>query len=217
MFGDVWLCVGQSNMDYYMLGGKDTEEYLDSEQGRREVNNPNIRLLNLWNKGVGGAGAAVNQLPLGSQETVWAPMDRDAANYCSAVGYYFAQGVQQEYNVPVGLLSVAVGDTEINRWIPWGDTYGSFTSTDGGLYFNRVAPFEKLQIRGILMYQGEADQYRTHLTAGEYRDAMAGLVDHYRDIWGAEIPFYWAQLTRYNRDESQVREGQRLALDPDQQ
>lgn len=213
VFGDVWLCVGQSNMDYYMLGGKDTEEYLDSEQGRREVNNPNIRLLNLWNKGVGGAGAAVNQLPLGSQETVWAPMDRDAANYCSAVGYYFAQGVQQEYNVPVGLLSVAVGDTEINRWIPWGDTYGSFTSTDGGLYFNRVAPFEKLQIRGILMYQGEADQYRTHLTAGEYRDAMAGLVDHYRDIWGAEIPFYWAQLTRYNRDESQVREGQRLALD----
>lgn len=53
VFGDVWLCVGQSNMDYYMLGGKDTEEYLDSEQGRREVNNPNIRLLNLWNKGVG--------------------------------------------------------------------------------------------------------------------------------------------------------------------
>lgn len=131
VFGDVWLCVGQSNMDYYMLGGKDTEEYLvlSRAAGRSQPQHP---ASDLWNKGVGGAGAAVNPAAPRQSETVWAPMDRDAANYCSAVGYYFAQGVQQEYNVPVGLLSVAVGDTEINRWIPWGDTYGSFTSTDGG-------------------------------------------------------------------------------------
>lgn len=64
-FGDVWLCVGQSNMDYYMLGGQDTVDYLDSEEGRTEAENPNIRLVNLWNKGLGGAGAAVEELPLG--------------------------------------------------------------------------------------------------------------------------------------------------------
>lgn len=212
-FGDVWLCIGQSNMDYYMLSGKDTEDYLNSEQGQREVDNPHIRLLNLWNKGIGGAGAPVEQLPLENGETAWSPMNRDAANYCSAVGYYFAQGIQQTYHVPVGILAVAVGDTEINRWIPRGAVYGGFASTDGGLYHNRMSPFENLQIRGILMYQGEADQYRTGLSTEVYRDAMAGLVDHCREIWGEEIPFYWAQLTRYKKDESLVREGQRLALE----
>ncbi len=211
-FGDVWLCVGQSNMDYFMLGGKDTEEYLASETGQKEAENPNIRLLNLWNKGIGGSGGLVEQLPLSRGETAWMPMTRDTANYCSAVGYFFAQELEREYHIPIGLLSVAVGDTEINRWIPYGESYGSFTSTDGGLFHNRVAPFQKLQIRGILMYQGEADQYRTGLTTAEYRDAMAGLVDRYRSIWGKELPFYWAQLTRYKKDESAVREGQRLAL-----
>ncbi len=211
-FGDVWLCMGQSNMDYYMLGGEDTEAYLASAQGRSEAENPNIRLLNLWNQGIDGAGAPVENLPLASGGQTWFSMSRDVANYCSAIGYFFAQGIQREYNIPVGILNVAVGDTEINRWIPRGDTYGSFTSTDGGLFYNRVAPFAKLQIRGILMYQGEADQYRTGLTTLQYRDAMAGLVDRYREIWGKELPFYWAQLTRYKKDEGAIREGQRLAL-----
>ncbi len=212
-FGDVWLCIGQSNMDYFMLSGNDTESYLASEQGNEEAENPNIRLLNLWNKGIGGSGGAVENLPIYSWENAWVPMTPEAASYCSAIGYFFAQELEREYQIPIGLLSVAVGDTEINRWIPSGERYGSFTSTDGGLFYNRVAPFQKLQIRGILMYQGEADQYRTHLTTMEYRDAMAGLVDRYRSIWGVDLPFYWAQLTRYKEDESAVREGQRLALD----
>ncbi len=208
-FGDLWLCVGQSNMDYFMVGGADTTAYLENDP---HADNPNIRLLNLWNLGIAGSGAPTGNLPLGYGKNAWEPMTRDSANYCSAVGYFIAQDLEQTYHNPIGLLSVAVGDTEINRWIPYGDTYGSFTSTDGGLFHNRVAPFDKLQIKGILMYQGEADQYRTFLTTEEYRDAMAGLVDRYRNIWGADTPFYWAQLTRYKKDESAIREGQRLAL-----
>lgn len=211
-FGDVWLCIGQSNMDYFLVMGKDTENYLNSKAGKAEANNPNIRLVNLWSKGIGGSGDVVENLPLVHGENAWSVMKPDVAAYCTAVGYFFAQELEKKYDIPIGILNAAVGDTEINRWLPRGGVYGSFTSTDGGLYYNRVEPFRKLQIRGILMYQGEADQYRTELTTGEYRDAMAGLVDHYRGIWGADIPFYWAQLTRYKEDESAIREGQRLAL-----
>ena len=209
-FGDVWLCMGQSNMEYYMLCGNDTVKYLKSEQGCKEADNPDIRVLNLLNKGIEGAGAPLDELPLAANEDAWAVMDSSAAGYCSAIGYYFAQRINQKYDVPVGLLCVAVGDTEINRWLPQG-SFGSFSATDGGLFYNRIMPLSKLQIRGILMYQGEADEYRTHQTAVQYCDAMSGLVDLYREIWGEKIPFYWAQLTRYSRDESEVREGQRLA------
>lgn len=211
-FGDIWLCIGQSNMDYHLLGGADTMEYLESKQGKQETENPQIRLLNLWTKGTGGSGAAVENLPIGYVNPAWSAMNHDAASYCSAIGYFFAQKIQAQYQIPVGIINAAVGDTEINCWLPWGESFGSFTSTDGGLYYNRVLPFAKLQIRGILMYQGEADEYRTHLTTEKYQDALSGLVDLYRGIWGEDLPFYWTQLTRYKKDESLIREGQRLAL-----
>lgn len=206
-FGDIWLCTGQSNMDYYMAAGKETAEDLKNPM---TVKNSNIRLLNLWNKGMSGAAAPIDNPP--AESIAWQEMDVDSAAYCSAVGYYFAREIFETTKDPVGIINVAVGDTEINRWINKGDKYGSFTSTDGDLYNNRIKPFENLQIKGIILYQGEADQYRTHLTEEEYSDAMAGLVDSYRKMWGEDLPFYWAQLTRYRVDESVVREGQRIAL-----
>lgn len=206
-FGDVWICTGQSNMDYYMAG---SEETLADLENAEEARNENIRLLNLWNKGITGAASPVDNPPTGGDS--WHAMDADVAAYSSAVGYYFAKDIQKTTGEPVGIINVAVGDTEINRWIAKGTKCGSFTSTDGDLYNNRIYPFERLNIKGIILYQGEADQYRTHLSSKEYSDAMAGLVDNYRKNWGLDLPFYWAQLTRYRVDESLVREGQRIAL-----
>ena len=213
-FGDVWLLAGQSNMEYYMLCGKDTTKYLKSKDGKTEVDNPQIRLLNLLNKGVKGAGEPINNLPVRNGEKLWAYMNRDAANYCSAIGYYFAQEIQQKNNIPVGLISVAVGDTEINKWLPKGFSNGEFTGTDGVLYNNRISPISKLNICGVLWYQGEADDYRTNMGTQEYCDAMVGLVEHYRSIWGEDLPFYWAQLTRHaQKDASKIRNAQRLAYE----
>lgn len=208
-FGDVWLLAGQSNMEYYMYCGKDTTNYLKSKIGKAESDNQNIRFLNLLNRDIEGAGAPMENIPTADSGN-WTVMTNDSAGYCSAIGYYFAKKINRNYDIPVGLICAAVGDTEIARWLPHG-SYGNFESNDGGLFYNRISPISKMQIRGILMYQGEADEYRTHLTTVEYRDAMSGLVDLYRETWGEELPFYWAQLTRYNKDESNVRDGQRLA------
>lgn len=207
-FGDVWLCTGQSNMDYYMMSGDDSAADLKKAA---DVKNSNIRIYNLWNKGTDGAAAPVDNPP--NDGVIWREADTDTVAYCSAVGYYFARKLQAETNNPIGIINVAVGDTEINRWVKKGYSNGKFTSTDGNLYNNRIYPFERLKIKGIILYQGEADQYRTHMTALEYRDALTGLIDSYRSKWGRDLPFYWAQLTRYKVDESLVRQGQLLTLD----
>ena len=207
-FGDVWLCTGQSNMDYYMMSGDDSAADLKKAA---DVKNSNIRIYNLWNKGTDGAAAPVENPP--NDGVIWREADTDTVAYCSAVGYYFARKLQAETNNPIGIINVAVGDTEINRWVKKGYSNGKFTSTDGNLYNNRIYPFERLKIKGIILYQGEADQYRTHMTALEYRDALTGLIDSYRSKWGRDLPFYWAQLTRYKVDESLVRQGQFLTLD----
>ncbi len=207
-FGDVWLLTGQSNMEYYMATGEETAKELEN---RADVKNSNIRIYNMWNKGKEGAAMPVENPPCDG--VMWREADVDTIAYCSAVGYYFARRLQAETNEPVGIINVAVGDTEINRWAEKDLKNESFLGTDGDLFNNRVYPFKKLNIKGILMYQGEADQYRTNMTALQYRDALAGVVDSYRRIWGSDTPFYWAQLTRYKVDESEIREGQRLALD----
>lgn len=205
--GDVWICTGQSNMDYYMMNGDDTAKELESPQ---KIKNKNIRLMNMWNMGIDGASAVVDNPPVGG--TPWREADADTVAYCTAVGYYFARDIQKTTQKPVGIINVAVGDTEINRWIAKGTKNGSFTSTDGNLYNNRIHPLSKLAVKGVILYQGEADQYRTHLSSDEYSDAMAGLINSYRKIWGSDLPFYWTQLTRYKVDESLVREGQRQTL-----
>lgn len=205
--GDVWICTGQSNMDYYMMNGDDTAEELKHPE---TVKNKDIRVMNLWNKGTRGAASPVDNPPVTG--VPWRECDADTIAYCSAVGYYFARDIQSTAKKPVGIINVAVGDTEINRWIAKGTKSGTFTSTDGDLYNNRIYPLSRLAIKGIILYQGEADQYRTHLTSDMYSDAMSGLINSYRNIWGADLPFYWAQLARYKVDESLIREGQRETL-----
>ncbi len=207
-FGDVWLCTGQSNMEFYMMAGEDSAK--DIKEGAK-VKNSNIRIYNLWNVGTEGAAKECDNPPLNG--VLWREAAADTVSYCSAVGYYFADEIQRKTGVPVGIINVAVGDTEINRWVKQGTKRGKFTSTDGDLYNNRIVPFEKLNIKGVILYQGEADQYRTHMSSDEYSDAMSALVDGYRSVWGADLPFYWAQLTRYKSDESEIRQGQMDVLD----
>lgn len=213
-FGDVFVFAGQSNMEFYLCGEKNGEKLLKSHDGKEQASSHNIRLMNMYTIGVNGAAAEIDNVPLCDWNGYWTELTPESAAYVSAISYYFSKELNQRTGRNIGIISVAVGDTEINRWYPRGGKYGSFEGTDGRLYNNRIYPFTKLKIKGILWYQGEADMYRTNMNAGQYSDAMAGLVDIYREKWNKpDLPFYYAQVTRYGaKDESEIREGQRLAL-----
>lgn len=213
-FGDIWVFAGQSNMEFYLCGEKEGEEYLKTAQGKSDSNCSDIRMINLYNIGLMGAAGEIDDVPLNDWNGYWSELTTDRASYLSAIAYYFARGIYERYGRNVGIVSVAVGDTEINKWYPRGEKFGSFTGTDGRLYNNRIYPFTKQKIKGVLWYQGEADQYRTNMSAGDYADAMAGLINSYREKWNdPTLPFYYVQLARYGvKDESEIREGQRIAL-----
>lgn len=213
-FGDVFVFAGQSNMEFYLCGEKNGEKLLKSRDGKKQASSSNIRLMNMYTIGVNGAAAEIDNVPLCDWNGYWTELTPESAAYVSAISYYFSKELNQRTGRNIGIISVAVGDTEINRWYPRGEKYGSFEGTDGRLYNNRIYPFTKMKIKGILWYQGEADMYRTNMNAGQYSDAMAGLVDIYREKWNQpNLPFYYAQVARYGtKDESEIREGQRLAL-----
>ncbi len=106
LFGDVWLCAGQSNMVLPMERVK--EKYPEEIAG---ANFPEIRNFFIPTK-TNLEGPAVD-LPPGT----WKEANpRDILTF-GAVSYFFAKKIYLKYKVPIGLINASVGGTPIEAWI----------------------------------------------------------------------------------------------------
>jgi sialate O-acetylesterase len=86
------------------------------------------------------------------------------------------------------------------------------------LYNAMVHPYGRLNIKGCIWYQGEANAW----TAYQYRYALPLLIRDWRKLFGnAQLPFYFAQLTSFMADKgnsnkgstwAEIRESQASAL-----
>lgn len=107
LVGDIWLCGGQSNMEF-PLGGCNAPEDIQS------ADLPLIRWLRV--------PMTMSETPLDEikspQPMRWSVCRPDNAAGISAVGFYFARKVQKETGVPIGVLASNVGGTNIEKWIP---------------------------------------------------------------------------------------------------
>ena len=106
LIGDVWLCSGQSNMEY-QLG------YDDATYGKEmaTVNYPEIRQFKV----------PVHPVLDGPQDTIargsWKTANPKDIGPFTAVGYFFAKNLYEKYHVPIGLINASVGGTPIEAWI----------------------------------------------------------------------------------------------------
>ena len=117
LIGEVWVCAGQSNMEWTLRQSANGKEELVAadQQG--------LRLLHL----VAGAGGSLGSYspehlsrlkPEAFCEGEWKVASAESARDFSAVAWYFARHLQQELRVPVGLICPAVGGTPVEAWIP---------------------------------------------------------------------------------------------------
>ena len=116
LLGEVWLASGQSNMEWKLKQARD---------GPKEVagsSDPQIRLFNVP-KAI-APKAPVDRLPAAHPQiknmNAWLPSSPDTAGEFSAVAYFFARNLRQSLNVPVGIISNAVGASAIEAWISHG-------------------------------------------------------------------------------------------------
>lgn len=104
LMGDVWVCSGQSNMEWPLLYTNGAEEEI------KNANYPQIRQLLV--------PRSVSDKPLDDiKKTEWAVCRPNTAANFTAVGYYFARKVQAETGVPIGLVNTSWGGTNIETWI----------------------------------------------------------------------------------------------------
>ncbi|MBT5909043.1 MAG: hypothetical protein HOH25_04550, partial [Opitutae bacterium] len=117
LIGEVWICGGQSNMQWPL------EQSAEGANELAAADHPNLRLLHLEGGALGNSGSYSRQnLSRLTPETFcagkWKVASAESARAFSAVGWYFGRSLMQELKVPVGLICPAVGGTPTEAWIP---------------------------------------------------------------------------------------------------
>ncbi len=117
LIGDIWLCIGQSNMEFPMK----REMHFKTEM--HEANQPLIKLYNPWFLGKyfgSEAFSASMNKKMNAYEFyqgTWQNCDSESVKEISAVGYYFAKSIVVNEKIPIGIINLAIGGAPIESFI----------------------------------------------------------------------------------------------------
>ena len=104
LFGEVWVCSGQSNMQWSVSASKDSEAEIAAGMY------PKIRLFYVPRV---ASGLLQHNIAADWHETT----PETVANF-SAVAYYFGRKLYKNLDVPIGLINTSWGGTRIEPWTP---------------------------------------------------------------------------------------------------
>jgi sialate O-acetylesterase len=102
MSGEVWVCSGQSNMQWSVQNSNNPKEEIAA------ADYPNVRLFSVTRK--------VAQKPLKDCQGSWAPCSPETVPGFSAVAYYFGRKLHKDLDVPIGLIHTSWGGTPAEAW-----------------------------------------------------------------------------------------------------
>jgi len=108
LVGDVWLCGGQSNMEWRLRSSRDADLEIPSSSA------PGLRYLRIQ---PGGSPRPKGNFPREKGDGVWLPCNPETAGDCSAVAYFFGRRLHRHLDVPIGLINAAWGGTMAQHWV----------------------------------------------------------------------------------------------------
>jgi sialate O-acetylesterase len=103
LVGDVWICSGQSNMEFPI------ENSFESKPDIESCANPMIHLFHVPHL---KANAPTNDV-----KAAWQECNSTTVLGFTAVGYYFGLDLQKARNVPVGLIETSWGGSPAEVWM----------------------------------------------------------------------------------------------------
>ena len=213
MFGDIWFCSGQSNMEMAM-------EYImnSTEEIKASASFTTIRYAVIKNT-VSTTPDLDADLPL--QQSWSDPSDLESLRWMSAVCFLYARSLQQlwqasgEEVVPIGLVDSDWSGTQVEGWSTphsletckatlecdpnWPQFCCDFNPQfcPSQLYNGMVVPLARVALKGFLWYQGEGN-------GGTNRDlyncTFPAMIDDWRELFSSnsntapDAPFGFVQL-----------------------
>ena len=214
MSGEVWVCSGQSNMQW-KLRGFGVEHFKEDVQ---KAKHPNIRFFEL-----------PQILALEPQDDIksrWQKCSPATAINFSCVAYFFGDRLREELNVPIGLISTNWGGSSAEAWVNGevlkdsfpelkqklagfeslieqhgpvhrngrGKPRGLNQRMPAVLYNKMIRPIVPYTMRGVIWYQGESNVDKPI----QYRKLFPKLIENWRQEWGqGDFPFYYVQIAPF--------------------
>lgn len=206
LVGEVWLCSGQSNMEYTMRKNSKLQSTVKGKHPDTDdlttASNTNIRIFLDRRK-------YMNPDP---EHAGWgsATADNIVFKDFSAAGYFFAKELYAKLQIPIGVISAAVPGSRIEPWIEADKLDFSPVlkdgkqleklSNDGGdagkFYETMIKPLIPFQLRGFLWYQGESACFLNETIRYSYKQKT--LINTWRNDWNDDkMPFYYVQIAPY--------------------
>jgi sialate O-acetylesterase len=220
LFGEVWICSGQSNMRMPLKGftGQPT---FDGNFSVATSKNNNLRLFSISENG--------SPTPLDSVSNYkkWNTASPETVKDFSAVAYFYGKQLQEILDVPVGLIMTSWGGTRIQPWMskeavaPFldinkvkKDTTEKYKRIPSAIFNAMIHPITSFTIKGAIWYQGETNRDEPKI----YQKLLPEMVKDWRKQWNiGDFPFYYVQIApnKYtDKSNSQyLREAQLKALD----
>jgi len=205
LVGEVWLCSGQSNMEYSMRKNSKIQGTVKGKKPLEDdlltANNKNIRIFLVRRK----------YMSPDSTHGGWDDASGTSLRDFSAVGYFYAKELYQKLHIPIGMISSAVPGSRIEPWIEAskleiapkmknGTVLEPLTKDNGDpgkFYTTMIKPLIPYSIRGFLWYQGESNCFLNENIRYAYK--FKTLIASWRNDWGnLNMPFYFVQIAPYN-------------------
>jgi len=214
LIGEVWVCSGQSNMEWTPRIGIDngTQEILEADY-------PGIRFFS-----VGHRSAPEKQIDCAGE---WVKCSPETMIDFSAVGYFFGRELHKNLNIPIGLINTSWGGTPAEAWTNPAVIEGNeFLKTSaaklssvpwcpvepGSAYNSMLAPIIPYAIAGAIWYQGEGNTANYEA----YSTLFPAMIQNWRTEWSTDFPFYYVQIApfRYGKtnEGALIREAQLKSL-----
>jgi sialate O-acetylesterase len=193
LVGDVWLCGGQSNMEMGLGQARNGSEEV------KAADHPRIRLF-VVKQQTARKPAAV---PQGAWKVCSPKNVGEGWDGFSAVAYFFGRRLQQDIDVPIGLVEDCGGGAPAEAWTS-AETLRSLGISDTGsgpntpvvLYNGMIAPVAPLAISGAIWYQGESNTER----AAQYRKLLPAMIADWRRAFGqGDFRFYIVSLAAHKQ------------------
>jgi len=215
LIGEVWLCSGQSNMEWSANSG-----ITNKEEAIAKADYPEIRLFTVSH--------STAKYPQNQCTGEWKVCTPATMREFSAIGYFFGKRLKEALDVPIGLINSSWGGTPAEAWmpeevilednflkkaaseqkpVPWGPV------EPARIYNSMIAPLVPFQMAGAIWYQGEGNTVNPYA----YKELLEALITSWRKDWSNDFPFYFAQIAPYKYGDNftgvEVRDEQRQALE----
>ena len=202
MIGEVWVCSGQSNMEWSADQG-----LKQSKEESPNANNKSIRFFYV--------PKSTSSTPQDDVKAQWVVCNPEDMLHFSAIGYFFGKQINASTGFPVGLINSNWGGTPAEVWTP-----GEIVQNDpdlrnaseklvptqwwphvrGEAYNAMIYPLTNFEIAGTIWYQGESN-VGTHYA---YQRLFTNMIDSWRKAWNKNFPFYFVQIAPYNYGENHI-------------